>query len=359
MPALGGPPELVDAVQAAGRRAGPVTKWAGAWNSHGRVGADWDAFFRDAAARGRPALVFLWWFGDEISRAAIRDGVDDSRHRGPDGKPVRKTVDGAVKLAQAVAAKAHQAGAWLHVCVEQEFNKADLRAEAGRSEEFAAYWRRIEVVLRAAAPDCRIIFAPGAWGDLRVLATHYRDLVARSDAVGIQAMYAEGAMSAADVRAAAADVERDLAAIRDGAPGKPAILYDLAISTYGGAAASRQHPYAGGTGSARDAEQLAALRDLAARVRRLGVEAVVYRSLRDDPSFDLSNHFGHAERHWGVVRADGSRKPAYPALLALADEVEAPAYTETQYRAVHDRLQDAERRLAAVRDAAGPPPAAS
>ena len=40
-----------------------------------------------------------------------------------------------------------------------------------------------------------------------------------------------------------------------------------------------------------------------------------YRQLADDPKFDTSNYHGVAERYWGLIRADGSNKPALDAFI--------------------------------------------
>ena len=33
--------------------------------------------------------------------------------------------------------------------------------------------------------------------------------------------------------------------------------------------------------------------------------------LADDPAFDTNNYHGLAERHWGLLHADGTPKPAF------------------------------------------------
>ena len=46
-----------------------------------------------------------------------------------------------------------------------------------------------------------------------------------------------------------------------------------------------------------------------------GVTGIVLRAIADDPKFDTSNYHGIAERHWGFIRADGSKKPSFKPLL--------------------------------------------
>ena len=44
--------------------------------------------------------------------------------------------------------------------------------------------------------------------------------------------------------------------------------------------------------------------------------AIIWRQLADDPKFDTSHYHGLAERHWGLVRADGAAKPALALFVA-------------------------------------------
>jgi hypothetical protein len=41
-----------------------------------------------------------------------------------------------------------------------------------------------------------------------------------------------------------------------------------------------------------------------------GFGGVLYRTLVDNPSFDTSNYHGIVNRYWGLLRADGTEKPA-------------------------------------------------
>jgi hypothetical protein len=99
---------------------------------------------------------------------------------------------------------------------------------------------------------------------------------------------------------------------------------------------------------------------------------MVWRMLADDSKFDTSNYHREAERHWGLLHADGSAKPAFQPFLngmvmekEAADRVAADAAAATQAaqeRATRTsaRLPRRERRGAATIGRAIPrPPAGS
>jgi len=62
--------------------------------------------------------------------------------------------------------------------------------------------------------------------------------------------------------------------------------------------------------------------------RAAGVQGMIWRMLVDDPAFDTANYHGEAERHWGLLYADGSAKPAFtPFLNGMLTE---KAYAEAE-----------------------------
>jgi hypothetical protein len=87
---------------------------------------------------------------------------------------------------------------------------------------------------------------------------------------------------------------------------KPSLIVDLAISSY--PAASYE---------ARQAQFTSELRARIPELKAAGVRGILYRMIADDPKFDTSNYHGVAERHWGLLRADGSEKPAFADFAAV------------------------------------------
>jgi hypothetical protein len=64
-----------------------------------------------------------------------------------------------------------------------------------------------------------------------------------------------------------------------------------------------------------DPANLDALFKRIGELNNAGVRGVSYCTLMDNPSFDTSNYHGIAERYWGLLRADGSEKPAFSRLV--------------------------------------------
>ena len=124
-----------------------------------------------------------------------------------------------------------------------------------------------------------------------------------SDAIGLQGLRA---MTRDGPTSYAALVKDTLASARklDRLFGKPLLLHDIGVSSY-------PEPHA------LDAqlEVVEALFDRMNDLERAGVVAIIYRSWYDTPDMDLRNHFGVAERHWGLAWPWGDPKPAGMAWL--------------------------------------------
>jgi hypothetical protein len=101
---------------------------------------------------------------------------------------------------------------------------------------------------------------------------------------------------------------------------KPLLIVDFALSSYPAA-----------TYEARQAHVAEELRTRMPELKAAGVRAMLYRMMADDPTFDTSNYHGVAERHWGLLRVDGSEKPAFApfaaAVRAESAEPDLPAGT--------------------------------
>jgi hypothetical protein len=81
---------------------------------------------------------------------------------------------------------------------------------------------------------------------------------------------------------------------------KPTFVVDCAFSSY-------PEPYFLSV-------QEAVVRDVFRRLdefRAAGVQGLIWRTLVDNPSIETTGEHGEAARHWGLLRADGSAKPAF------------------------------------------------
>lgn len=297
---IGGPKPVTDAIKASGGSLGPRSKWLGSWAQKSGI-ADWDSFFASCKADGVDPLVLFWYWGDDISPAAITNGVQD-RYQG-----VWKTQAIGLDLITKVMEKAAAAGVAPLVTIENEFNKNG----AEKSTTFASYFDAAASKIRAACPAAKIIFAPGAWGDLAALATFYAAQISKTDMIGTQSGFFLPRNPSGNLATVGTGIANAFAKL---GTTKPRILYDVFLSTYGGAY-QPSHPFAGGDGRALEAQQAQGITSLG-NVPNL--TALVYRSIKDDPTFAVSNYGGYAERYVGVSHSDGTQKPGYASLLALA-----------------------------------------
>lgn len=329
---LGGPKVLTDAVKAAGGQVGPRSKWLGAWAIKSGTGG-WSEFFAACKADGQTPLILWWAWGDQISPAAIKNGVQDTYQN------VFKTQANLMPLLRDVMRKAKAAGVQPIVAVENEFNKNGCAA----APEFAKWFDDSVAVIRAECPGSKVLFAPGSWGDLAALAKFYAPQVAESDMVGLQCGFFKP-RNAGDPATVGTYMASAFAKL---GTAKSRILYDVFLSTYGGAFA-KDHPFAGGDGKALETDQAKGIASLGSIPQ---VEVLVYRDLKDNPTFDVKNYGGYAERFVGVVRSDGTRKPSYDALMALA-KPPAPAEPKTRTEAEYKGVAEARDRALFERDRA-------
>jgi hypothetical protein len=179
--------------------------------------------------------------------------------------------------------------------LETEFNKGGIESYQPFDAELASVARRLK-----RRSNVKVVLAFGNWG--RENWRRFERAVDASDLVGTQLL-----------RSSVRDAESYDHAIDTLFEGvqslrsfhKPLMVVDLAVSSY----------------PARTFElrQASVTRELGARMadfRAAGVRAILYRMVSDDPTFDISNYHGVAERHWGLLRADGSEKPAFAAFAA-------------------------------------------
>lgn len=298
---VGGPKSVTDAVKAAKGSVGPRSKWLGSWGIKSGI-ADWDAFFQGCKADGIQPLVISFLWGDFISPAAITNGVQDTQ------QGVWKTAKTLLPLLRGVMQKAKAAGVSPLVALDVEFNQHGCEA----SQVYASWYDDCAATIRAECPAAKIIFTPGNWGDLHGLVAYYAPQVAKADYVGLQAVLFAPRHGKDAIASTGNRLAKGFAAMASAK--KPVILYDVALSTYGGSYASA-HPFSGGDGKALEADQAAGLNSLAIIPN---LDTMVYRDLKDNSTFSTANYGGLAERFVGVVRSDGTPKPGMASLIALA-----------------------------------------
>jgi hypothetical protein len=276
--------------------------WAGAWNQKwGWNGVEED--LRAAKAAGVTPVVQWWYWGDDISPSCVETGCTDKYHG------VRKDKATWSRLSNELAdliVRVGGADAQALVVIETEFNKHGIE----NYEPFDGYLAEHAAIFHRRG--LKVVVGFGNWGQSQW--KHFDRAVAAADLLGTMALQSSVRdrltyLSGADQLIAAAQYfQRTF--------GKPTIV-DFAFSSY------PEPSY--------ELDQDTVIRDIFRRMdefRAAGVQAMVWRMLSDDPAFNTDNYHGIAERHFGLLRADGSPKPAFMSflkgMLTEAETVAAP-----------------------------------
>jgi hypothetical protein len=178
------------------------------------------------------------------------------------------------------------------VLVETEFNKNDVATY----EPMDGYLVDVIAAVRATAPSARIVLALGNW-NAGTWATWDR-AAAASDALGVQALSAL-TRNTPDHAARLFDDTLNAARRLQELFGKPIVVQDVAVASYPEPDALPLQEAA----LQRFADGLPQLKDA-------GVEAILYRSLRDVPNMPIENYYGEGEKHFGLAWPSGALKPA-------------------------------------------------
>lgn len=270
--------------RALGVQVSYATAWAGAWNQKlGWAGLE-DQLQQARSAGATPVIPWLYW-GDDISPSAIESGCID-RYQG-----VMKDRATWMRLAHELAdLAARSGGPGAIVVIEPEFNKNGIETY----EPFDGYL--VEQAAIFHERGLRVVIGFGNWGPSRW--TNFERAVAAADLLGTMSLQssvrdAGSYLSGADhLLGAAQHLQRVF--------GKPTLIYDVGFSSY--------------PAPAYEIHQDAVVSEIFARMadfRAAGVVGIVWRMLADDPQFDTNNYHGIAERHWGVLHADGRPKAAF------------------------------------------------
>lgn len=278
--------EALGRAQAQGLALTYGTLWLGSWNQrHGWGHAQQQL---QAANASNVTPVINWWYwGDDISPACVEQGCHDPRQGVFKDKATwhRMSRELAGLIAQI------RAGRETVVVIETEFNKGGIETY----EPFDGYLAEVAAIFHT-APNVRVVLGFGNWG--REHWGRFDRAIGASDLLGMQLMRSSLREPASYGTAISTLVSS--ARYLQAAFNKPSMLTDLALSSFPSAS--------------HEGVQAQIVGELFLRMQELknaGVQVVLYRMVVDDPSFDTSNYHGEAERHWGLLRADGSHKPAF------------------------------------------------
>lgn len=268
------------------------TFWIGSWTQRWGWG-NTQQKLRTAAANNITPVINWWYWGDDISPQCVEQGCWDARQGVWKDKATwyRMTDELARTIAMTMG------GRETVVVIETEFNKGGIE----NYEPFDGYLAEQAAILRAHGANIRVVLGFGNWG--RESWSRFDRAIAASDLMGVQLMRSS-IRDAATYGHAISTLVSSVQYLRS-AFAKPSIVTDLALSSF---------PTAGYEGV--QAQVVAELFARMPELKSAGVQAVLYRMVVDDPSFDTSNYHGEAERHWGLLRADGSQKPAFSVFAA-------------------------------------------
>ena len=195
------------------------------------------------------------------------------------------------------------------VIIETEFNKHGIETY----EPFDGYLKeQIDIFKRHG--NIKTVVGFGNWGKSNW--SRFDRAAAAADYVGVQLL--RSSVRDASIYLDAVDTLVTSAQHLHTTFGKPALVTDLALSSY--------------PSTSYETYQDVVFDELFRRSSELkdaGVRAILYRMLSDDPTFDTSNYHGIAERHWGLLRADGSAKPAFSRVVSGLNAENTPPTSGT------------------------------
>lgn len=302
--------------------------WVGVWNLKSGWGGP-DAQMDKAYAAGVTPVIQFYYWGDDISRSCLANGCWSDLHDG------WKDQANWSKLAQQLVDHLHlkMKGREAVVVVETEFNKGDVATYEPLDQQLADKAR----FLKQGYPNATVVLGFGNWAS-NYWGTWDR-AVAASDMTGLQAMRGSTKNSLTSYQGlvnGTLDGAKKLQSLF----GKPVFVSDIALSTY------PEPEYLD--------HQAKVLGQLFARMDELkaaGVRALVYRTFRDNPNFDLANYYGQAERHWGLAWAGNSTWK--PAMRVWVDGIQAERAAAPPPAVGRDGAAAVEAEAFAVRTAGG------
>ena len=264
--------------------------WAGPWNQKlGWKGLEDE--LRQAKSAGTIPVVQWWYWGDDISPACVQNGCKDRYHGVQKDKATWTRLSN--ELADLIVRAAGKAGPPI-VVVETEFNKNGI-------EQFEPFDDLlVEQVKIFQRRGLKVVVGFGNWGQVHW--KRFNKAIAAADMLGTMSLQSSVRDKATYL--SGADHLLEAARYFQKTFGKPTFITDVGFSSY------PETSY-----EAAQAKVVAAIFDRMPELKAAGVEGMVWRMLTDDPKFDTANYHGQAERHWGLLHADGSPKPAFGAFL--------------------------------------------
>lgn len=256
--------------------------WIGPWMKN----SGWGAFDRDmitARDQGVTPVVMWYYWGDSISVDCVKYGCD-GRSREGWASMMREMIS---HIKSTIGDRP------VIIVMEPEFNKNGV----AQWETFDGYLAEQEYAIKAALPNAKIAVGFGHWGGWDL----FDRAAAAADYTGFQIMRGSTRDSSSQAVNAADEIIKISQTLKSRF-GKPTIVFDYAIASYGGWEWAQE----------KSMQNVVAKR---AQLDAAGVEILVWRFVKDNHY--SSGYYGPAESTWGAKRADGSNKPVWDDLLNL------------------------------------------
>ena len=263
------------------------TIWAGAWNQEKYGWGGIRTMLKTAKTNELTPVIQWWYWGDDLSPTCVQSGCTDKYYGVVKNKATWDRL--SAELAQLVVDE-YGANSGTIIIVETEFNKGSME----QNETFDAWLEEKLEFFRS--KGFRVVVGFGNWS--RQHWKNYDRAIAAADMIGAQILYSSVRNETAYL--SGADTLIGAAKYNHATFGKPTFVTDVAFSSF--------------PTPSYEQYQDTVVREIFARMGELrdaGVQGLIWRMLMDDPKFNTANYHGMAERHWGLLRADGTPKPAF------------------------------------------------
>jgi hypothetical protein len=274
--------------------------WIGSWNQKYGLGYA-DQQLKLAKSQGVTPVINWWYWGDDISPRLVEEGGRDKYHG------VQKNRETWYRMSKELADRITKVMGDREVIVvlETEFNKGGIETY----EPFDAYLAEAAKIFHRKG-NIKVVIGFGNWGSQHW--SRFDRAVAEADMVGTQLLQSSVRdrstyMNAVDTVIAGTKTLQRLFH-------KPVLLIDFVLSSY------PEPAY-----EANQAKVVEELFDRLPELKAAGLEGMIWRMLKDDPKFDTANYHGEAERHWGLIHANGRPKAAYGTFVAGIQQERAGA----------------------------------
>lgn len=281
------------------KNAGATPQYGQTWAGHWMETYGWGGFesdLRDMRDAGVTPVIQWYYYGDSISPNCVKYGCDGRT----------KGEWDAMAKELAVRAKAVMGSRTYYVVMEPEFQKNGIEDW----DTFDGYLANQANILKSnGGSGVRVVVGFGHWGEWEL----FDRAVAASHLTGFQVLRGSTRDSTSE-GTGVADYMITLAKRLKADWGKPVIVFDLGVATYGG----------------WEWVQEQAIKNVIAKRSELdaaGVDAIVWRYVHDNDH--SSGYFGPAESSWGVVTKSGAKKAGYNDLVALIQGSSSSSTTTT------------------------------